>query len=240
MSITRVALVTGANRGIGLEIALQLARTGLIVVLGSRDEAAAEHALEVFRTEGLDAPVVPLDVSYAASVDAAFASIDELFGRLDILVNNAGILLDRDADGNRAMVADVAIDVVRATFEVNTIGALRTTKAALPRMRHGGYGRIVNISSDLGRLADMAAGMPAYRMSKAALNALTRTTAAELGDDDAFKVNAMAPGWVRTDMGGADADRSVEEGADTAVWLATLDNDGPTGGFFKDRKPIPW
>ncbi|MFN3869482.1 MAG: SDR family NAD(P)-dependent oxidoreductase, partial [Hyphomicrobiaceae bacterium] len=118
-------------------------------------------------------------------------------------------------------------------------GPLMLTQTALPEMRRGGYGRIVNVSSGLGQLSEMGSGFPAYRLSKAALNALTRTTAAELGSIN-IKVNAMCPGWVRTDMGGPDATRGVEEGAATAVWLATLADDGPTGGFFRDKKPIAW
>jgi NAD(P)-dependent dehydrogenase (short-subunit alcohol dehydrogenase family) len=239
MTTTRIALVTGANRGIGLEIARQLARAGLIVVLGARDPDTGAAAQRALSGEGLDADLVELDVTYSASISAAMAHIDEVFGRLDVLVNNAGILLDRGADGRMMTVPDVTMDVVKATFDTNVFGALRMMQAAIPRMRANDYGRIVNVSSELGQMAQMGGGRPAYRASKAALNAFTRTAAADLAETG-IKVNAMAPGWVQTDMGGAEAERPVEEGADTAVWLSMLADDGPTGGFFMDRKPIPW
>jgi len=239
MSVTRVALVTGGNRGIGLEIVRQLARAGLLVVMGSRETAAGEQAKASLATEGLDAAVLRLDVTYAASVQECMAQIDDLFGRLDVLVNNAGILLDRKPGESKILARDISVDLVKASFEVNTIGALRLIQAAIPRMEAGDYGRIVNVSSQLGQLSSMADGSAGYRMSKAALNALTCTCAADLANSP-IKINAMAPGWVRTRMGGNEADRGVEEGADTAVWLATLEDDGPTGGFFMDRKAIAW
>lgn len=239
MSETRVALVTGGNRGIGLEIVRQLARGGMIVCLGARDPEKGATARDTLAAEGLETVLLPLDVSYAGSVTDAFGEIDAKFGRLDVLVNNAGILIDRDSEGKSHATTDVAIDIFKATFDVNVVGPLRTIQAAVPRMQSRGYGRIVNMSSMLGQLSNMGGGMPAYRASKAALNALTRTTAAELGDSP-VKVNAMSPGWVRTDMGGPNAARSVEEGADTATWLATLEDDGPTGLFFQDRAPIDW
>ncbi|MEM9030612.1 MAG: SDR family NAD(P)-dependent oxidoreductase, partial [Pseudomonadota bacterium] len=157
----------------------------------------------------------------------------------DVLVNNAGILLDRQPGEDWVSVADVPIDDVRKSLEVNTIGALRMIQAVLPLMRSEGYGRIVNMSSGLGQMASIGVGSPGYRMSKAALNVLTLTLAAELGDGP-IKVNSASPGWVQTEMGGENATRTVEEGADTPVWLATLPDDGPTGGFFEDRKRIPW
>lgn len=239
MTITRTALITGGNRGIGLEIARQLARAGLMVVIGTRDAAAGEAAQKSLGSEGLDAAIVELDVTYAASVDAALAQVDRVFGRLDVLVNNAGILMNAASGAPERSVSHVSMDVVKATFETNTFGALRMMQAAIPRMQSTGYGRIVNVSSELAQLSQMGGGRVAYRLSKVALNALTRTAAAELVEAG-IKVNAMAPGWVQTAMGGPDAIRSPEQGADTAVWLATLGEDGPTGGFFMDRKPIAW
>jgi NAD(P)-dependent dehydrogenase (short-subunit alcohol dehydrogenase family) len=238
MAETRVALVTGANRGIGLETVRHLARLGMMAVIGSRSLDKGKTAAEPLASEGLITPVVALDVTDETSVRAAVAEVMGLFGRIDVLVNNAGVMLD--GPGSPASsVADVPADIVRATYEPNTIGPLRMIQAVLPMMRDQGYGRIVNLSSGAGQLSDMGASYPAYRMSKAALNALTRTTAAELGERP-IKVNCMCPGWVRTSMGGENAPRSVEQGADTAVWLAMLPDDGPTGGFFRDKKPIPW
>jgi NAD(P)-dependent dehydrogenase (short-subunit alcohol dehydrogenase family) len=238
MTETRIALVTGANRGIGLEIVRQLARQGYIAVMGSRTLAKGQAAAQPLTSEGLIVPVVALDVTDDASVRAAVAEVMGLFGRIDVVVNNAAVLIDGPGQPT-SNVRSVPVDVVRTTFDTNAIGPLRMIQAALPMMREQGYGRIVNLSSGAGQLAEMGAEYPAYRMSKAALNALTRTTAAELGHGPIL-VNAMCPGWVRTDMGGPDAARSVAEGAETAVWLATLPDDGPTGGFFRDRAPIPW
>lgn len=238
MAVTRTALVSGANRGIGFEIVRQLARLGVLAVIGARDPQDGAKAAEKLQSEGLEVPVVALDVDREESAAEAVAEVKRLYGRLDILVNNAAILVD-EPGGFNASFFDLKSDTVRRTMETNLLGPIRLIQAALPLMREQGYGRIVNVSSIAGQLTEMGSGYPAYRMSKAALNALTRLTAAEIGPGD-IKVNAMCPGWVRTDMGGANAERSVEEGADTAVWLATLPEDGPTGGFFRDRKPLAW
>jgi NAD(P)-dependent dehydrogenase (short-subunit alcohol dehydrogenase family) len=238
MAEPRIALVTGANRGIGLEIVRQLARGGLNVVLASRDLAKGEAAAARLALEDVEVPVVAIDVTDGESVRAGVADVLSRFGRIDVLVNNAAILKE-GFNPEDASVFEAPIDLVMLTFATNTVGPLRMIEAIVPGMRERGYGRVVNLSSGAGQLSDMGAGYPAYRMSKAALNALTRLTAAELGPGD-IKINAMCPGWVRTDMGGPNATRTVEKGAETAVWLATLPADGPTGGFFRDRKPIPW
>lgn len=238
MTVTRTALVSGANRGIGFEIVRQLARLGVLAVIGARDPKDGMRAAEQLQSEGLDIPVVALDVDKETAAAEAVAEVKRLYGRLDVLVNNAGILIDGPG-GFNASLFDLTADTVRRTFETNLIGPIRLIQAAVPLMREQGYGRIVNLSSGAGQLAEMGSGFPAYRMSKTALNALTRIAAAELSGTN-IKVNAMCPGWVRTDMGGPEATRSVEEGADTAVWLATLPDDGPTGGFFRDRKPFAW
>lgn len=235
MAETRIALVTGASRGIGLEIVRQLARLGVVAVIGARDKAKALAAAEQLEREGLVTPVVTLDVTDEASIRAGVAAAAGPFGRIDVLVNNAGILID----GPEARVASTESAVFETTFKTNVLGPAILIRTALPMMREQSYGRIVNISSGLGQLAEMGAGWPAYRLSKTALNSLTRTTAAEAGEGN-IKINSMCPGWVRTEMGGPDAPRSVAEGADTAVWLATLPDNGPTGGFFRDRKPIAW
>jgi NAD(P)-dependent dehydrogenase (short-subunit alcohol dehydrogenase family) len=227
----RVALVSGGNRGIGLEIVRQLAGRGITVILGSRDEEQGRAA-----AEGLPGAVVvkQLDVADEKSVDRLGASIEEEFGRLDILVNNAGISND---DGQRGVNAD--LDRVREALDANLFGAWRLCELAIPLMQRHGYGRIVNVSSGMGALEDMGGGSPGYRISKTALNALTRILASELRGSGIL-VNAVCPGWVQTDMGSTRAPRPVEEGADTPVWAATLSNNGPTGGFFRDRRPIPW
>jgi NAD(P)-dependent dehydrogenase (short-subunit alcohol dehydrogenase family) len=227
----RVALVTGANRGIGLEVTRQLAAKGYTVVLGSRDEAAGRAA-----AEGIDGRVLvhQLDVSDEASIDGAFDWVESELGRLDVLVNNAGIAPHDQGSG-----VDPNLDAVREGLETNTFGAWRAARRAIPLMRRNGYGRIVNVSSGAGQLSDMNGGMPAYRISKTALNAVTRVINDEVRDSGIL-VNSVCPGWVRTDMGGSSARLSVEEGADTPVWLATLPDDGPSGGFFRNREPIPW
>lgn len=238
MAATRTALVSGANRGIGFEIVRGLARLGVLAVIGARDPKDGMAAAEKLQSEGLDVPVVALDVNSAESAAQAVAEVKRLYGRLDILVNNAGILID-GPEGLKASLFDLEADTVRRTMETNLLGPIRLIQAAAPLMREQEYGRIVNLSSGAGQLAEMASGFPAYRMSKAALNALTRIAANELGGGN-IKVNAMCPGWVRTEMGGPDATKTPEEGADTAIWLATLPDDGPTGGFFRDRKPLAW
>jgi NAD(P)-dependent dehydrogenase (short-subunit alcohol dehydrogenase family) len=227
----RVALVSGANRGIGLEIVRQLAGQGLTVILGARDEEKGRGA-----AEGLEGDVRPrqLEVTDQESVDRLARSVEEEFGRLDVLVNNAGIANDH---GQRGVDAD--LDRIREALEANLLGAWRLCEATIPLMQRNGYGRIVNMSSGLGAINDMGGGSPAYRVSKAGLNALTRILSSELRGSGIL-VNSVCPGWVRTDMGGESASRSVEEGADTPVWAATLPDNGPTGGFFRDRRPIPW
>ena len=234
----RVALVSGGNRGIGLEVVRQLGKLGMIAVLGSRDPSKGAAAAGRLASAGVEAPVVALDVTDAGSIASAVADVVERFGRIDVLVNNAGIALD----GSRSPVSsvlEVSPEVVARTLDANTLGPLRLIQAVVPLMQARGYGRIVNVSSGLGQISAMGGSWPGYRMSKAALNALTRVVAAEVGSAN-IKVNAVSPGWVRTDMGGQGAPRSVAQGADTIVWLATLPDDGPSGLFFEDRKPIAW
>jgi len=235
MSDQRVAVVTGANRGIGLEIARQLAKHGLKVVLTSRSAAKGRAALKSLGEIGTHVQYHLLDVTSPVSIRALAAHVSERFGRVDVLVNNAGVMLD--PRGSR--VLDARVKTFRDTLETNLLGPLQLMQALVPMMQQQRYGRVVNLSSGQGQLAEMGVGTPAYRVSKTALNALTRTAAAELNGTGVL-VNAMCPGWVRTDMGGPNAPRTVEQAADTAVWLATLPDDGPTGGFFRDRQAIPW
>ncbi len=233
---TKIAVVTGANRGLGFETCRQLARLGLRVFLTSRDPAKGEAATETLRGEGLDVPYRPLDVTRADQVQHLAEHIASEHGRLDVLVNNAGVFLDRyDPPGNSVLDSD--LDAVRRTLETNLYGALRVSQALIPLMR--GEGRVVNVSSGMGQLTEMNGCCPGYRFSKVGLNALTRILADEL-HDTRIKVNSVCPGWVRTDMGGPHAARSIADGVDTIVWLATLSDDGPSGGFFRDRRPIPW
>src|SRR3954453_18275296 len=234
----RVAVVTGGNRGIGFEVCRQLARTGLRVVLTGRDRPRAERAAEALRGEGLEVVAQPLDVTDEASVSGLEQVLRDQYGRLDVLVNNAGISLD-EARGIRSILDGDVVAVLHETLETNLFGPLRLCRALVPLIRQGGHGRVVNVSSQLGSLASMGSGYETYRISKTALNALTRILAAECRGTGVL-VNSACPGWVRTDMGGPNAPRTPEQGAETIVWLATLPDDGPSGGFFQGRKPIAW
>lgn len=225
-----IALVTGANRGIGKEVARQLAHEHeMKVLIGSRD---LQKGLAVAHRIGHGAEALQLDVSDEASVTAAFTKIETEHGRLDILVNNAGVDYDTD---QQAHTADLAR--VHRAFETNLFGPWATTIAAVPLLKRGESARIVNVSSGAGAISGMSSGTPGYGISKAALNALTLKTAAEL-NSQRILVNAVCPGWVATDMGGGG--RPVSEGAKGIVWAATLPDAGPTAGFFRDGKPIEW
>ncbi|HJW26702.1 MAG TPA: SDR family oxidoreductase [Rhodocyclaceae bacterium] len=231
-----ISVVTGASRGLGRETARQLAAVkGHLVVATARNVADLESLRSELRAAGHAVECQPLDVTRDDSVAALGRWLKERFGRVDVLVNNAGIGIDE----RETSLLDVSLDILRTTLETNLYGVLRVTQAVLPLMRGSRAGRVVNLSSGLGQLSDMASGVPAYRISKTALNAVTRILATEMAESG-IKVNSVCPGWCRTDLGGPKAPRSVEEGVDTVVWLATLPEDGPTGGFFRDRKPIPW
>jgi NAD(P)-dependent dehydrogenase (short-subunit alcohol dehydrogenase family) len=235
MASRRIAIVTGGNRGIGHEIARQLMKNDVHVVIGCRDPAKCEQAVAALRKEGPGISGFTLDVVDTHSVRRFVEQVDKHHGAPSILVNNAGVY----PESTRALVVDTPTSIWRETLETNLFGAVRMCRQVVPLMTKLRHGRIVNISSGLGQLEHMGEGSPAYRTSKAALNALTRTLAAEVAGTGIL-VNSMSPGWVRTDMGGEEAPRSVEEGADTAVWLCLLPSNGPTGQFFRDRKPIPW
>ena len=228
-----MALVSGSDRGIGREIARQLAELGHHVIVTARDrDAAAEAARALAEGGRLSAQGEQLDVTDSASVERLAKRVRSEPGRLDALVNNAGVAGEWGTN-----VATAPLDDAHRTMETNLFGAWRLTQALLPLLRTSPGARIVNVSSGAGQLSDMNGGYPGYRVSKTALNAFTRILSNE---ERGILVNAMCPGWVRTDMGGAGAPRSVADGADTAVWLATLPDDGPTGGFFRNREPIPW
>jgi NAD(P)-dependent dehydrogenase (short-subunit alcohol dehydrogenase family) len=221
----RTALVTGANRGLGFETAKQLAERGYRVVLTARDRAKAERAATT-----IDGDVVPYELDVTS--DEECARLGEL--EVDVLVNNAGVIGEGDG---RAL--DTPAGVLLEVLQTNTLGAYRVAQALAPGMRARAWGRIVNVSSGMGQLADMYGGYPAYRVSKTALNALTRIFAYELRDAGVL-VNSVCPGWVRTDMGGPSASLEPADAAQHIVWAATLPDDGPTGGFFRFGKPIPW
>lgn len=230
----RVALVTGANRGIGLAIATGLAKHGLHVVLGGRSEEAVRTAAAELAAKGLDVSWHQLDVTDPASVARAVADTANRHRRLDVLVNNAGIAIDRGQ-----LAAGPDFEKVKATLDANLLGAWRCCAAAIPEMKKNGWGRIVNLTSALGSIGTMGATNVSYRVSKAGLNALTRILAAEL-DGTGILVNAASPGRTNTRMAYGETDRAADEGADTPIWLATLPDDGATGGLFQDRKPLDW
>ncbi|MCV6638364.1 SDR family oxidoreductase [Candidatus Albibeggiatoa sp. nov. NOAA] len=242
----QVALVTGANRGIGLEVCRQLAQQDIQVILACRDVAKGQAAAEKL---GLDNITVhQLDVTDEQSLLNTKSWVQENYGRLDILVNNAGIFPDvatGDAstiDGTESSIFNVNIDNVRTAMETNLYAPLRLCQLFIPMMVEQDYGRVVNISSGMGQLSEMDGCCPGYRTSKTALNTVTRVFAAELkmAQIDNVLINSVCPGWVRTDMGGANADRDVQQGAAGIVWLATLDANGESGGFFRDKQRIEW
>ena len=230
----RVALVTGANRGLGLETSRQLLAKGLAVVLAGRSDTALEDARRSLVPTEQRVMTVPMDVTDADSILAAHKAVTKRFGSVDVLVNNAAVLLFESDD-----VLSIPTAGYRETFDTNVFGAIEVCRVFAPGMARAKYGRIVNVSSGAGQLATMTSYAPAYSMSKTALNAFTRLLAQTFRNHGVL-VNAVDPGWVRTDMGGPSAPRSLQKGADTIVWLATLPDGGPTGGFFRDRRAIEW
>ena len=228
----RIALVTGANKGIGFEVARQLAREGFHVFLGARDTEAGRAAEGKLREEGA-VTFLKIDISNAESTERAAEEFSRQADHLDVLVNNAGIMLDEDKD-----VLKISADAFEKTLRTNALGALLVSQAFVPFLKKSDAPRIVNVSSGGGQLADGADGWaPAYCISKTALNGVTSQLAAALPK---FAVNSVCPGWVRTDMGGSNATRSIGEGAAGIVWLATDAPQKETGKFFRDRKVIPW
>jgi len=237
MSEKPVALITGAYRGLGLETGRQLAMAGYRVILTARRREAGEAAVRSLQQEGLDAEFQPLDVTDADQIARLAEHIAQTYGRLDVLVNNAGIFPDA-APGKAATSAlEAEPETLLAGFETNTLGPFRLCQAMIPLMDR--QGRIVNVSSGMGQLSEMNGGSPAYRLSKTALNAVTRIFSEELQGTD-IKINSVCPGWVRTQMGGEEAPLSVAERAKGIVWAATLPADGPSGGFFRHGQRIDW
>lgn len=241
--MNKIALITGANRGIGLETARQLGKLGMTILLGARDLAKAEKAAEELRREKMEVRPIAIDVAASASIAAAAAMVETEFGRLDILINNAGVMVD----SYDTKISEMPMEIWRRTFDANFFGLIATTQAFLPLLRKSEAGRIVNLSSILGSIAYHAtpgspvydSKVPAYDVSKSAVNAYTVHLAYELRGTK-IKVNAAHPGWVKTEMGGKDAPMELAEGAKTSVALATLGEDGPSGAYVHMGKPLPW
>ena len=233
MTLQRIAVVTGANRGIGFAIADQLAQAGMRVIATARDDEKGREASQKLAGQG-DIRFEVLAVDDEASVHAFAARVLGEYGRVDVLVNNAGVLADRAFD-----TLSISPALMLEVFKINTLGPLMMTQALMPVMLERNYGRIVNVSSRAGQMKEQTSNWPAYKTSKLALNALTLQLAFLAQGRDVL-VNAMCPGWVRTDLGGTDAPSTPDEGADTAVWLAQLPTGGKSGGFFADRQEISW
>ncbi|MBT3015024.1 MAG: SDR family oxidoreductase [Candidatus Thiodiazotropha endolucinida] len=237
MTDKSVAIVTGANRGLGLETSRQLARLGHHVLMTSRNEVDGQAAQQMLLNEGLDVSYHPLDVRSEASVLAVVQHFRQHHKRLQILVNNAGIFPDPSPEDSASSIFNAEIENVLNGFDTNTLGPLRLCQALIPLM--DGEGCVVNVSSGMGQLSEMGGCCPSYRLSKTALNALTRIFSEELKQTQ-IKINSICPGWVRTDMGGKEATLSIPEGVEGIIWAATLADDGPSGGFFRFGKPIEW
>jgi NAD(P)-dependent dehydrogenase (short-subunit alcohol dehydrogenase family) len=228
-----IIAVTGANRGIGFEICRQLAGRGALVILTARSPEAGEAAANKLNGQNLPVQFHPLDPTKEESIATFAATLDSRYGRVDVLINNAGIFAKDDGNA-----LDVTLDTVRTTLETNTLAPLRLSQALVPLLKRSQTARIVNISSGMGQLSEMGGGSVAYRISKTALNAVTGVLAAELRGEVA--VNAMCPGWVKSDMGGKEATRELPEGAAGAVWLALDAPQDFTGHFTRDGNIIPW
>jgi NAD(P)-dependent dehydrogenase (short-subunit alcohol dehydrogenase family) len=239
----KIALITGANKGIGWETARQLGQQNITVVIGARDPKKGEASAKTLRDQGIDARAIPLDVTDQKSIASAAAAVERDFGHLDILVNNAGVMLEDPDQPSKVR----GLDVWRQTFDTNVFGLIATTEAFLPLLHKSDAGRIVNLSSILGSIAYQATpgsptygfSRPAYNVSKAAVNAYTVQLAYQLKDTN-IKVNAAHPGWVKTEMGGEGATMEIVDGAKTSVALATAGDDGPNGAYLHMGERLPW
>ncbi len=236
MTNKKIAVVTGANRGLGLETSRRLIEMGFSVITCSRTQEKAKSAAQ-------DTGGVPLklDVDLETDIKNAADFIEKKFGRLDVLINNAGILLDRErpGEGRLADPLNTPTEILTKTLKTNTIGPFVMCREMIPIMLKRGYGRVVNVTSILGQLSSMDSGWVSYRISKAALNAVTRIFAGRLKGTDIL-VNSVHPGWVRTEMGGPAAELDVKEGVNSIIWAATLPKGGPTGSFISNRRIIAW
>jgi NAD(P)-dependent dehydrogenase (short-subunit alcohol dehydrogenase family) len=231
---TKIALITGGNRGIGFELSKQLGQKGFTVLLGSRDLEKGNLAAAKLKELGLDATAVELDLHKPETISQAFSFIQDTYGRLDVLINNAGVFRD-----GQSKLIDLPSGVLEGTMNTNFFAPYHMVRSFLPLMENNNYGRIINVSSGFGQMREIAdPGNGSYKISKLALNGLTQVLAAEVTGN--IKINAVCPGGVRTDMGGPNAPRSVEQAAKSIFWLTELKEDGPNGGFFRDGEEISW
>lgn len=230
----KIAAVTGGNRGIGFQICRDIANKGLKVLLTARNSEKGAESAKILQDEGLDVTFYELDVSSAESIDNFVTRVTKEFGRIDVLVNNAAIIPDARSSG-----LSVEIQELQISLETNVYSIIQLSQKIIPLMIKNNYGRIINMSSGMGQFADMGSGYLAYRISKTAVNTITKVLANET-DSYNIQINSVDPGWVKTEMGGAGASLSVEEGADTIVWLSTRPDNSPTGMFYKKREIISW
>jgi NAD(P)-dependent dehydrogenase (short-subunit alcohol dehydrogenase family) len=230
----KVALVTGGNRGIGYELVKQLAQKGFKVILASRDSEMGHEVAQKLKESNLDVSLLVMDVNNQESIRQAAITVNERYGKLDVLINNAGVYLEE----NKKLVA-MDPSIMEKTMATNFFGVYHVIRSFIPLMEKQGYGRIINVSSEYGAMSEMSyPGVGAYKLSKFAINGLTRLVAAEINSD--IKINAVDPGWVSSDMGGPSAPKSPKQAAESIFWLATIGPEGPNGGFFRDGIRIDW
>ncbi|XGC80553.1 SDR family NAD(P)-dependent oxidoreductase [Bdellovibrio bacteriovorus] len=234
----KIAIVTGANRGLGLAASEALAQRGFKVLMAMRNPDKEQKTLNALKMKNLDVVPMKLDVSQEKSVNEFVDQVRKEYGFVDVLINNAGILIDKEDGGNQSVFKTKA-STIQKTFAVNTLGPFLLTQKIFPLMKQEGYGRIVNVSSGMAQLSHSQSASAAYRLSKTALNMVTNLFASEVEGSD-ICVNSVSPGWVRTDMGGPNADRTVEQGIKGIIWAATLPKGGPNGKFFRDQESIDW
>ncbi len=242
MAESKIAVVTGGNRGIGFEVCHQLTKLGFLVILTARDAIKGlAAAKEIAKSTGIYVDFFKVDVTLQADIDGLKKHLISKYGRADVLINNAGILPDNPNPGifSHPSIFETSIDVIDSAIRTNVYGSILMCQAVVPLMKSNNYGRIVNVSSTMGQLSTIDGGTPGYRISKVALNAVTRVVAGDLEGTNVL-CNSVSPGWVRTAMGGAEANRSAEEGAKEIVSFATLPDGGPNGGFFRDGVQIEW
>jgi NAD(P)-dependent dehydrogenase (short-subunit alcohol dehydrogenase family) len=235
----KIAIVTGASRGLGYATSEALAKMGYKVLMAMRDPDKAQTQINALKMKDYDVTALKLDVANEKSIDSFCQQVIREYSALDVLVNNAGIFIDNEDGGDRSVFKTKSATVLK-TFTTNTLGPFLLTQKLLPLMIEGGYGRVVNVSSGMGQLSSMNEGHAAYRMSKTALNAVTKVFSQEVLSKGDILVNSVCPGWVKTDMGGGGANRTIDQGIKGIVWAATLPKGGPSGGFFRDGEKLDW